>query len=58
MSELREFYNERKNEVEQFCIFLNKIEDDITYSSNMSILKSQAIIIIVTTHPIEKTEYP
>jgi len=46
MSELREFYNERKNEVEQFCIFLNKIEDDITYSSNMSILKSQAIIII------------
>jgi len=46
MSELREFYNERKNEVEQFCIFLNKIEDDTTYSSDMSILKSQALIMI------------
>ena len=46
MSDLRYFFDERKDEVEQFFIFLEKIEEDNTYSSDMAILKSQAILML------------
>ena len=46
MSELREFFDERKGEVEQFFIFLEQIETDANYNSNIIILKSQAILML------------
>jgi hypothetical protein len=46
MSDLRDFFDERRDEVEQFFTFLNKIEEDSTYSSDMAILKSQAILML------------
>ena len=46
MSDLRDFFDERKDEVEQFFTFLEKIEQDNTYSSDMAILKSQAILML------------
>jgi len=46
MNDLRYFFDERKDEVEQFFIFLEKIEQDNTYSSDMAILKSQAILML------------
>ena len=46
MSELREFFEERKGEVEQFFSFLEKIEQEPSYSSDMAILKSQATLML------------
>jgi len=46
MSELRDFFETRKEEVKQFFVFLDKINNDTNYSSDMTILKSQAILMI------------
>jgi len=46
MSELREFFEERQDEVEKFFTFLEQIESDETYSNNILILKSQAILML------------
>lgn len=46
MSELREFFEERQDEVEKFFTFLEQIESDKTYSDNILILKSQAILML------------
>lgn len=46
MSELRGFFNERQDEIEQFFIFLQQIDQDETYNDNILILKSQAILML------------
>ncbi len=46
MSELREFFEERQDEVEKFFIFLEKIDMEDEYMSDMPILKSQSILML------------
>lgn len=46
MSELQTFYNERKLETERFIILLQELDLLDEYSNNMSILKSQAILMM------------
>ena len=46
MTELQTFYNERKLETEQFILLLEKLDALDEYSNDMSILKSQAILMM------------
>ncbi|MBL1244320.1 MAG: hypothetical protein COA39_008020 [Sulfurimonas sp.] len=46
MSPLESFYNERKLEIEQFILLLHKLDNIDEYSNEMSILKSQAILMM------------
>jgi len=46
MSDLQVFFNERKQEVNTFIKFIKIIEEEPTYSSEIKILKSQAILML------------
>ena len=46
MSELEDFYHERKLETEQFILLLEKLNTLNEYSNDMGILKSQAILMM------------
>ena len=46
MSELENFYNERKLETEKFILLLKKLDEIDEYTSDMPILKSQAILMM------------
>jgi len=46
MSELENFYNERKLEIEKFILLLEKLDNMNEYLTDMPILKSQAILMM------------
>jgi len=46
MSDLKDFFNERKQEVEVFIQFIEKIEQEATYADEIKILKSQAVLML------------
>jgi len=46
MSELSDFFAERKQEVDAFILFLEKIDQEPNYQIEIKILKSQAILML------------
>lgn len=46
MSDLQDFFDERKQEVDKFIQFIERIENEPIYSDEIKILKSQAILML------------
>lgn len=46
MSDLQDFFNERKQEIESFIQFVEHIENQQNYSDEIKVLKSQSIIML------------
>ncbi len=46
MSDLQDFFDERKQEVDTFIQFIEQIEELPVYSDEIKILKSQAILML------------
>jgi hypothetical protein len=46
MSELSDFFAERKQEVDAFILFLERIDQEPNYQNEIKILKSQAILML------------